>query len=114
MLGTRPRIFWMRAYSSGVRPCSDASCGVTLISVSTIDWGMEDVGAVWATRSAPHRGGLPLKRLDQGAQDHQAVGPTQRGFDGALGMRHQADHVALAIGDAGDEVERSIGIGCGI
>src|ERR1700680_3010329 len=36
--GSRPRIFWMREYSSAVRPCSAASSGVTLISVSNIDF----------------------------------------------------------------------------
>src|SRR5208282_955141 len=35
-LGSRPRIFCVRAYSSGVRPCSAAICGVTLVSVSII------------------------------------------------------------------------------
>src|SRR5579863_4583652 len=36
MLGSRPRIFWMRAYSSGVRPCSAATSGVTRVSVCNI------------------------------------------------------------------------------
>src|ERR1700676_458217 len=103
-LGSRPRICWMRAYSSGDRPCSDASCGVILISVSIMD----GVRAVWATRSA-HSGGLPHESFDQRTKDEEAVGGTESRFDRAIGMGHQADHVVLAIGDAGDGLERSIG-----
>src|SRR5690349_2603219 len=36
MLGSRPRIFWMRANSSAVTPCSAAIAGVTLISVVAV------------------------------------------------------------------------------
>src|SRR5262249_37449412 len=36
MLGSRPRIFWMRAYSSAVTPCSAAISGVTLISMLAV------------------------------------------------------------------------------
>jgi hypothetical protein len=35
-LGSRPRIFWKRAYSSGERPCLVAICGVTLMSIAII------------------------------------------------------------------------------
>src|ERR1700722_19901270 len=36
MLGSRPRICWMRAYSSRVTPCSAAISGVTLISALAV------------------------------------------------------------------------------
>src|SRR5580704_3853096 len=36
MFGSRPRICWMRAYSSRVTPCSPAISGVTLISVLAV------------------------------------------------------------------------------
>src|SRR5437870_4854916 len=36
MFGSRPRIFWMRAYSSFVTPCSAATSGVTLISMLAV------------------------------------------------------------------------------
>src|SRR5579864_6552776 len=36
MLGSRPRICWMRAYSSRVTPCSEAISGVTLTSTLAV------------------------------------------------------------------------------
>src|SRR5580658_2407635 len=39
MLGSRPRICWMRAYSSRVTPCSAAISGVTLISALAVAIG---------------------------------------------------------------------------
>src|SRR4029077_13663550 len=37
-------------------------------------------------------------------------GRTERGFDGPPGMRHHAHHIALAVADAGNGVERAVGI----
>ncbi len=54
------------------------------------------------------------QRFDHGTEYRQTIGGTQRRFDGALGMRHQAGDVALAIADAGDIVHRAVGIAGGI
>ena len=127
----------MRAYSSGVRPCSAAICGVTLISVSII-------GTRKGVRSRNFRSKLrgaqadPLsnEKLEQRSTSLRMTKPNSRRrsavrrarlstierkitrpsveprprFHGALRMRHQADHIALAIAEAGDGVERAIGI----
>src|SRR5579872_98690 len=51
------------------------------------------------------------KVFDHGAEDDEAVGGTEGGFDGALRMRHHAHHIALAIADASDCSKRAIRIG---
>src|SRR5579859_326550 len=55
MLGSRPRICWMRAYSSRVTPCSAAISGVTFISALAV--------AIWTVRipSADFLFEIPLK-----------------------------------------------------
>ena len=53
-------------------------------------------------RWRPRRGG----RLEQ----LQAVGRAGQRVDGVLGMRHQADDVAALVADAGDVVERAVGV----
>src|SRR5205807_8563823 len=42
--------------------------------------------------------------FDHGFEDDEAVSGIERRLDGALGMRHEAGHVAFTIADAGDVV----------
>src|ERR1700733_6571742 len=93
-VGTRPRIFWTRAYSSGVRPCSAANSAVTLISFSSTD---DDLTGC-ATRLT-HCGGLPrqvcVQGCNYGSEHDEPVGGIQRGLNGALRMGHHAHYVAF-------------------
>jgi len=50
----------------------------------------------------------------EGAEEDEAVGGAEGGLDSALGVGHEAEDVAVAVADAGDGVERAIGIGLGI
>ena len=77
----------MRSYSSGVSPCSATSSGVTA-------------------------GLAHAERLEQasGTAAAPSVPPSAR-LDGALGMRHQAEHVAAVVEDAGDVARRAVRIG---
>src|SRR5690242_2689103 len=70
----------------------------TVVS-STVVSGMED---------------YPLPRAQQRRKHAGAVGRAKAGMDGALGMWHQAEHVARAVADAGDGVHRAIGVGTGV
>ncbi len=55
-------------------------------------------------------GDAPRKTLHHRPQNHQPIGRAQRAFNGPLGVRHQARHVAFAIRDAGNCGERTIRI----
>src|SRR5580692_2389588 len=56
-------------------------------------------------------GRLPAKACHQGTKNHQAVSGAERRFHGAFGMRHQAQNVAFAVANAGDGMQRAVGIG---
>src|ERR1700678_282543 len=59
------------------------------------------------------RGGSVLREpLEKRLENYEAVSRTQFDFRGALGVRHQAHHVAFAIADAGNICDGAIGI-CG-
>src|SRR6266852_1278093 len=100
MFGSRPRICFTRAYSSAVSPCSAAISRVTLISVLAVAMSMPRING--AQHAAPLQensavsekssGGLGRadQCLDHRAENYQPIGGVQRGFHGALGMRHQA------------------------
>src|SRR5439155_11337374 len=126
MLGSRPRIFWMRAYSSAVTPCSAAISGVTLISVSAVaisnlisksyTVGARYIVPLHEIQNSRGRSSGSLCGADQGFdhgfEDDEAVSGIERRLDGALGMRHEAGHVAFTIADAGDVVHRPVWIAC--
>src|SRR2546430_540012 len=128
MFGSRPKIFWIRAYSSAVTPCSAAISGVTLISVSAVaisnlvsksyTAGARYIVPLHKIQNSRRRssGGLCCadEGFDHGFEDDEAVGGIERGFGGALGMRHEASDIAFAIADAGDVVHRAVGIACGV
>src|ERR1700691_1375918 len=105
MFGSRPRIFWMRAYSSGVRPCSAATCGVTLISVSRR--AIPILTRPFQTRSFLTRretslcgdAGLAREAGYQGPENHRAIRRPQRLFHRSFRVRHQPEHVAFAVAD---------------
>src|SRR5204863_8836433 len=104
MFGSRPRIFWMRAYSSAVTPCSATISGVTLISVSAVAISnlvskSYTVGARYIVplhkiqNSRRRSSGGPcciVQGFDHGYENDEAVGGFGRGFDGARRMRHAA------------------------
>ena len=48
--------------------------------------------------------------LEQRAQQDQPVFGAQQRMRGPLGVRHQPDHVAGLVGDAGDVVDRAVGV----
>src|SRR5216683_5387066 len=120
MLGSRPRICWMRAYSSGVTPCSAAISGVTRISVLAV--AMFAPSCAGRSNAAPLQNKFPGpgssscglcgtdERFDHGTQNDQAVGRAESGFRGALGMGHEAGDVAFAVADARDIVNCAVGI----
>src|SRR5437879_3947318 len=58
--------------------------------------------------------GLPRQAFQHGAENHQAVLGAQRGFHRTLRMRHQAQHIALAVADPRDVGERAVGISRGM
>src|SRR5579871_829891 len=106
-VGSRPRISWIRAYSSGAKPCSATICGVTFRSSSTAG-----VGAVCDTLT--HGGGLPRQRGDQRTKNDETVGRAEDRLVGALRVRHQTQNISLAIANARDRVQRAVGIGARI
>src|SRR6266852_2862029 len=107
IFGSRPRICWMRAYSLRVTPCSAAISGVTRISVLA-------VAIFKSARRIGNRSRCRLcgadERFNHRVENDQAVVRAERGFDGALGMGHQADDVAIAIADSRDVVNGAVGI----
>src|SRR5258708_6232016 len=122
MLGSRPRICWMRAYSCGVTPCSAAISGVTRISVLAVAMFAPSC----AGRSPPWRAPLQNKfpgpgssscglcganeRFDHRTENDQAISGAESGFHGALGMGHEAGDVAFAVADSSDIVNCAVGI----
>src|SRR5258708_8193480 len=124
MFGSRTRICWMRAYSSGVTPCSAAISGVTRISVLAV--------AMFAPSSAGRSNAAPLQnkfpgpgsssgglcganeRFDHGTQNDQAISGAESGFHGAVGMGHETGDVALAVANSSDIVKGTVRIACRI
>ena len=86
----------MCSYSSSVRP--------SLI-------GRGEVGrAVHVATSCRHL--RAAQGVDHGAEEDAAVGAAgQLGLHGVLRVRHHAEHVARLVADAGDVVERAVGVG---
>src|SRR5256885_9711028 len=103
MFGSRPRIFWMRAYSSAVTPCSATISGVTLISVSAVAISnlvskSYTVGARYIVpmhkiqNSRRRSSGGPCctdQGFDHGFENDEAVGGIERGFDGFFSSRRR-------------------------
>src|SRR4026209_1393967 len=85
-LGSRPRSATMRAYSSPVRPSSTAR-------------------AAWSGSDGALKG--------QAYEELQAVGRSGQRVDRVLGVRHQAEHVALGGAQAGDVVLGSVRVVAG-
>src|SRR5580698_6088186 len=100
----------MRAYSSDVRPCSAASCGVTLISLWFI-WVLIESQETTRSRRNSFGGTIARKIFDHRAQDDASIDRTKTGFYGAFRMRHQTDDIAFAIAHSCDGCERTIRIG---
>src|SRR5271154_6392105 len=120
--GSRPNIFCVRAYSSGERPCSAAICGVTLISVSIIFCGhcfKEEPQSLRRTRRSPSRRTRRRTRVSrqtshQRPENHQPIRRSQRGLYRPLRMRHQPQHIALAVADPRNRAQRPIRIGLAV
>src|SRR6266849_6203467 len=120
MFGSRPRILWMRAYSSRVTPCSAAIYGVTRISVLAV--AIYQPTCEGRSCTAPPQKQFPLpyrsscglcgadERFDHGMEYNQAVGGAERRFDGAFGMGHESGDIAPAVADASDIVNGAVGI----
>src|ERR1700722_8987236 len=52
-----------------------------------------------------------LRVLENRIENHFSVFAAEQDFTGALGVRHQAKDIAAFIADAGDVVERAVGVG---
>src|SRR5690242_79182 len=66
MLGSRPRICWMRAYSSRVTPCSPAISGVTFISVLAVAMCAERIPSADFLFEIPLKSARPVAGRDTG------------------------------------------------
>ena len=62
---------------------------------------------VYSCRS---RDGLVFERGEDAFKNPFAVVAAEKRFAGAFWMRHQAGHVALFVADAGDVLQRAVGI----
>src|SRR5580704_1518327 len=120
MLGSRPKIFKMREYSSAVRPCSAATAAVTLASVAIKPdpsgrGGSSDPPAfrpcfeIAGIALSRHRNALH-EAFYHGTENNQTIGGPKRSFHRAFRMRHQSHHIALAIAETGNIRERTIRI----
>jgi len=56
------------------------------------------------------RDGFVFERGEDAFENPFAIVAAEERFAGAFGMRHQAGHVALFIADAGDVLQRAVGI----
>jgi len=56
------------------------------------------------------RDGFVFERGENAFENPFAVVAAEQRFAGAFGMRHQAGHVALLVADAGDVLQRAVGI----
>src|SRR5579885_1793850 len=95
-VGVRPIRSRMRRYSSGVRPCSAASSGVTesspeitCVSVMTALGGRRRVESSCRL----------CQIVDKAREQAAPVGAAQGILDVVLGMRHHAEHVAALVDD---------------
>src|SRR5262245_57801762 len=95
MFGSRPRRATMRWYSSGVSPC----CSMTLGSIMAPSNGPRDR---WLARR--------FQRVQYRFEDDAAILASEQRLDRALGVRHHAHDVPLAVADARNRVNRAIGI----
>src|SRR5713226_487267 len=118
MFGSRPRICWMRAYSSLDTPCSAAISGVTRISVLAV--------AMFAPRCAGRSNAAPLQnkfpapgsssgclgsadeRFDNGVENDQAIRGAESGFHSAFRMGHETGDVAFAIANSSDIADGAV------
>src|SRR5260370_35639346 len=122
MLGSRPRICWRRAYSSGVTPCSAAISGVTRISVLAVamfapsDAGRSNAAPLQNKFPGPGSSSRGLcganERFDHRTENDQAISGAEGGFHGARGLGHEAGDVAFAVADARDIVQGTVRIAC--
>src|SRR4029077_15676421 len=62
-------------------------------------------------RSAPQEAAVLAEAAEERLKQREPVGPPHRPFGGTLGMGHEAEDVAVLADDAGDIVERAVGIG---
>src|ERR1700738_3830822 len=118
MLGSRPRIFLTRAYSSDVKPCSAAISGVTLISAGAMALTVYSV--LQSEIRQKKRSGLGQKSrrrlcranqsFDHRLENHEAIRGVQCRFDRPPRGRHQAGQITFAVANAGDVIHRAVGI----
>src|SRR6476469_6907910 len=102
MVGSRPMIFSSRSYSSGARPCSATICGVICGSFGSLIGGF--FSAAMVTIAYSRQG------LDQALEQRLAVAAAEQRLDGILRMRHQPHHRLGLVEDAGDVLDRAVGV----
>src|SRR5271168_4062854 len=103
-VGSRPISLTRRSYSSGVRPCSAISAGVTAGSLEIT--GKARFTCLSHMESAKSR--RQLEVIHKPREQAAAVGSPDRRFDVVLRMRHHAEHVAALVDDAGDGVHGAV------
>src|SRR5581483_8312448 len=97
----------MRSYSSRVSPCATARSAVTFGADPTTS-----AAPAAARRSAAEDGSVLDQATQDGVEEQEPVGAAaDAGLGRPLGMRHQADHGALLVADAGDVPEGAVGVG---
>src|SRR4029077_20995095 len=84
--GVRPRSAQARSNSSALSPSSAARSAVTLLPITL------------------------LQRADEAIEQRASVSPPQQGIGCILGMRHQPEHRAAVVEDAGDGAGRAVDI----
>src|SRR5690242_8323169 len=101
-VGVRPMILSRRSYSSGANPCSATICGVMAGSLGNLTGGLFSA-AIVTKRYSP-------KGFDQAFEQGLAVGAAEHRFGGVLRVGHQAQHRLGLVEDAGDIVNRAVGV----
>src|SRR5436309_1919583 len=94
------------SYSCSVSPSASASATVGSVALADISRGRPSLRAAWPCRRS-YGGGL-----DSDADRLKDLQPVRRAarqlLDRVLGVRHQAEHVARLVADAGDVVDRAV------
>src|ERR671938_603751 len=101
--GMRPRIAMARSNSSRLSPCSAANSGVTLLRFSNVITEEE------RRRPGGNAGRRPAVRIyaslqcaDEAGEEGLSVGTAEQRVCRVLRVRHQPQHCARLVEDAGD------------
>src|SRR5687767_1726919 len=97
----------MRSYSSAVRPSSRARSRVAFGSAPVTQLPRR---AGYA-RSALEEGAVLDEAAEERVEQREPIRASHRRLRRTLGMRHEAEDVAVFAHDAGDVVDGAVGVG---